>query len=210
MSDADAAALVRTVLAGRRATPPRIALTAPLSTVLGRSDLPGDLTGYGPVPASLVRELAADSRWEKWITDAGGVVTDLGTTVYRPTAKLAALVRATYPTCVFPGCSQPSYRCDLDHNVRRIDGGETSTDNLLPLCRRHHRAKDEAGWELLHHPGTGACTWTSPAGHTYTVEPPDQGDTEPVTVPDTWNRPLAPAPAHISGPAPANDEPPPF
>ncbi|SHN74994.1 HNH endonuclease signature motif containing protein [Cryptosporangium aurantiacum] len=211
-SDAEMSALVRTVLAGRRAAPPRIALTVPLSTVLGTTNTPGDLTGYGPVPPSMARELAADSRWEKWITDPGGVVTDLGRTTYRPSAELAKLVRATYPTCMFPGCSQPSYRCDLDHNIRRIDGGPTSTKNLVPLCRRHHRAKDEAGWGLVHHPDTGACTWTSPAGHTYTVAPPDQSD-EPDTLdmPADWTRALAPEPALAGAPASGGlDEPPPF
>ncbi|GAA3390771.1 HNH endonuclease signature motif containing protein [Cryptosporangium minutisporangium] len=210
MSDEQTATLVRTVLAGRRATPPRIALTAPLSTVLGATDLPGDLPGYGPVPASVVRELAADSRWEKWITDPGGVVTDLGHTTYRPTARLAALVRAAYPTCMFPGCSQPSYRCDLDHNVRHIDGGPTSATNLVPLCRRHHRAQDEAGWDLVHHPDTGACTWTSPAGHTYTVAPPDQGEPETAVIPDAWTEPLRPEPALVGGRAPADEDAPPF
>ncbi|MFG1925126.1 DUF222 domain-containing protein [Cryptosporangium sp. NPDC048952] len=201
--------LIRTVLAGKRATPARIALTAPLSTVLATSNTPGDLTGYGPVPATIVRELAGDGHWEKWITDTGGVITDLGRSTYRPTARLAALIRATYPTCMFPGCSMPSYRCDLDHNIRHIDGGHTSTQNLLPLCRRHHRAKDEAGWEVAHDAATGTCTWTSPAGHTYTVTPPDQSDdTEALTVPADWTAPLAPEP--VPAGAPAAEDPPPF
>lgn len=184
--------LVRTLLAGKRAVPARIALTAPLSTVLGSGNAPGDLTGYGPVPACVVRELAGESRWEKWLTDGGGVVTDLGRGTYRPTARLAALVRAAYPTCVFPGCSQPAHRCDLDHTVRRIDGGDTSTANLLPLCRRHHRAKDEGGWGLVHERATGSCVWTSPAGHSYTVQAPDQsdGNTQPAAAPYAWARSL--------------------
>jgi hypothetical protein len=82
---------------------------------------------------------------------------------------LAALVRATYPTCAFPGCGQPSYRCDLDHVIRWTDGGQTSEANLIPLCRRHHRAKDEAGWGVDRRPD-GSCEWTSPAGRTYHVE----------------------------------------
>ncbi|SHM63481.1 protein of unknown function [Cryptosporangium aurantiacum] len=178
--------VVAAVLAGKRAAPPRVALTAPLSTVLGATNLPGDLTGYGPVPPSVVRALAADGKWEKWLTDNRGVVTDLGRSTYRPSAGLAALVRATYPTCVFPGCSQPSYRCDLDHNVRRIDGGPTSAANLVALCRRHHRAKDEGGWGLHHDADSGSCTWTSPAGHTYTVDPPTHDEAhEPVAAATT-------------------------
>ncbi|GAA3382166.1 HNH endonuclease signature motif containing protein [Cryptosporangium minutisporangium] len=208
--------LIRAVLSRTRAAAPRVALVAPLSTVLGAAQLPGDLTGYGPVPPGVVRELAATGRWEKWLTDRRGVVTDLGRSTYRPTAALADLIRATYPTCMFPGCSQPSYRCDLDHNVRRIDGGPTSAGNLLPLCRRHHRAKDEAGWDLVHDPITGACTWTSPAGHSYTVEPPIQDSgAGPDLEPADWALPLVPRPephgAAGDRRAPVDlDDPPPF
>ncbi|GAA3387521.1 HNH endonuclease signature motif containing protein [Cryptosporangium minutisporangium] len=117
---------------------------------------------------------------------------------------------------MFPGCSQPSYRCDLDHNVRRVDGGPTSATNLVPLCRRHHRAKDEAGWDLVHDPVTGSCTWTSPAGHSYTVDAPvhDTGF-YPGREPTDWSTPLIPRPAPAGTRAPAAsaadpDEPPPF
>ena len=41
-----------------------------------------------------------------------------GALTYRPTAELAALVRAAYPTCVFPGCTVASHKCELDHRVR--------------------------------------------------------------------------------------------
>lgn len=214
-------AAMAAVLAGKRAAPPRIALVAPWATVSGAAHLPGQMTGYGPVPPAVVRALAADGRWERWVIGDCGVVTDVGRSSYRPSARLADLVRATYPTCAFPGCSQPSYRCDLDHNVRRVDGGPTSLSNLVPLCRRHHRAKDEAGWRLDHDPGTGTCTWTSPQGHIYTVDPqqhdtdPDPGlDAGPDTVPADWTTPLVPAssPASVEASAlvGADDEPPPF
>ena len=123
--------------APRLAALPRIGLIAPLATVTGSANLPGELTGFGPVAPTVVRHLAtADrARWEKWVSDPGGVVTNVGRSSYRPPAGLAALVRAGSPTCVFPGCSQPSYRCDLDHVVRWADGGDTSKENLVPLCR---------------------------------------------------------------------------
>ena len=40
-----------------------------------------------------------------------------GALTYRPSAKVAAMVRAAYPTCVFPGCARRSTSCDLDHRV---------------------------------------------------------------------------------------------
>ncbi|GAA3387593.1 HNH endonuclease signature motif containing protein [Cryptosporangium minutisporangium] len=205
---------VRAIVTGRRAAPPRVALVAPLSTALRGTHEPGDLTGYGPVPPSIVRELAGDGRWEKWLADRRGVVADLGRSVYRPSTSLAALVRANYPTCMFPGCSQPSYRCDLDHNVRRIDGGTTGRANLVPLCRRHHRAKDEAGWQIDHDVEQRTCTWISPAGHSYTVQAPGYDvETSPFDCSDR-DDPVSPSLASVVAAPVAtsdvDDDPPPF
>ncbi len=43
--------------------------------------------------------------------------------------------------CVFPHCTKPAERCDLDHVVPYAEGGETSARNLVPDCRGHHRFK---------------------------------------------------------------------
>ncbi|WP_344265068.1 HNH endonuclease signature motif containing protein, partial [Streptomyces sodiiphilus] len=80
------------------------------------------------------------------------------------------------PHCRFPTCSMPAHRCDLDH-VRPFDhqrpaaGGLTVPENLMPLCRRHHRLKHTPGWRTHRDPATGRVTWTTPTGHTHTTEP---------------------------------------
>jgi len=77
--------------------------------------------------------------------------------------------------CVAPHCSRPAQRCDLDHIVARSRGGPTSTLNLAPLCRRHHRAKAFGHWHYaMTRPGT--YTWTLPDSSQYTV---DQHGTHP-------------------------------
>ena len=43
--------------------------------------------------------------------------------------------------CVFPHCTKPAERCDLDHIEPHADGGATCPCNLAPLCRGHHRLK---------------------------------------------------------------------
>ncbi|QDH11158.1 HNH endonuclease [Nocardioides dongxiaopingii] len=69
-------------------------------------------------------------------------------------------------TCVFPHCRRPATRCDLDHVVPYSAGGTTSSDNLAPLCRRHHRAKTHSHWTYrMTDPGT--YHWTAPSGLTY-------------------------------------------
>ncbi len=74
-------------------------------------------------------------------------------------------------TCSFPWCRRPARGCDLDH-VDEFDATtgsvDTSSDNLAPLCRRHHRAKTHSAWRyrML---DPGVYHWTSPHGLTYLV-----------------------------------------
>ena len=44
-------------------------LTMDLPTLLGIAENPGHLAGYGAVPAAIARELAADGKWRRFITD---------------------------------------------------------------------------------------------------------------------------------------------
>ena len=82
-------------------------------------------------------------------------------------------------TCRFPGCrrSADSAGTDLDHTVP-YPAGPTAAANLAVLCRRHHRLKHTAGWEVTLH-STGTMTWTTPTGHTYVTEPWHYTDPDP-------------------------------
>ena len=70
-------------------------------------------------------------------------------------------------TCVFPWCSRPAKDCDNDHVIPHAAGGTTSSDNLAPLCRRHHRLKTHhSGWNYTAlEPGT--YLWSSPHGYQF-------------------------------------------
>jgi hypothetical protein len=78
-------------------------------------------------------------------------------------------------TCRAPGCRVPATACDLDHGVSWASGGRTSSCNLTPLCRYHHRAKHEGGWRYRRQPN-GIVTWLSPLGHTYRTYPESDDD----------------------------------
>ncbi|OBA95765.1 hypothetical protein A5662_18550 [Mycobacteriaceae bacterium 1482268.1] len=90
---------------------------------------------------------------------------------YRPSAKLAAFVRARDLTCRFPGCRVPASRCDIDHVVPHPIG-PTHASNLVCLCRKHHLLKTFwiGDWSLTL-AGDGSSTWTSPTGKTYVTHP---------------------------------------
>ncbi|HEY3632646.1 MAG TPA: HNH endonuclease signature motif containing protein, partial [Jatrophihabitantaceae bacterium] len=69
-------------------------------------------------------------------------------------------------------CQRPARRCDLDHRVPYSKGGSTSSQNMGPLCERHHIGKHEAGWTPHRH-DDGTTTWISPTKHSYQSRPPD-------------------------------------
>lgn len=77
-------------------------------------------------------------------------------TTYKPSAALRRLVAARDGTCRFPGCQVSARRCDLDHVIPfdhndPLRGGLTREDNLIALCRHHHRDKthNDTNYRLL-------------------------------------------------------------
>jgi hypothetical protein len=108
----------------------------------------------------------------------------LETVGYTPTDRIRDHVIARDRTCVFPWCGRNARRCDLDHVVAYdhadpTRGGPTSTDNLAPLCRRHHRLKTR-----------GRCDteWPAP-GCTSGPAPSEISSSATTPAPDhsTWN-----------------------
>jgi hypothetical protein len=72
------------------------------------------------------------------------------TRVVQPAQRMALAVRDR--GCVFPGCDRPLAWCDAHHLWHWVDGGPTDLDNLALLCRAHHRAVHEEGWQLTRGP----------------------------------------------------------
>ncbi|BDD80884.1 hypothetical protein TPB0596_06470 [Tsukamurella pulmonis] len=139
----------------------------------------------GPVTVEQARELIARARTQWRVLGrrdpATGAVHVRGAGGYRPTWYQLLVMRLTYPTCVFPGCSTPADRCQADH-VAEYDhddpsqGGATTVagrdapGNLVPLCGFHHRIKTETGWisDVL---PDGTVEWRHPAGGIHIVPP---------------------------------------
>lgn len=149
--------------------PITVNVTVDLPTLLGLAENPGQLAGYGAIPASLARSLASDSKWRRFITEpTTGALLDFGRESYEPPQPLVDFLLARDRTCRFPGCRTPAHLSDLDHAQSWESGGTTSAQNLGALCRRHHRLKTHGGWEL-ESASDGSCVWTSPHGKRYPV-----------------------------------------
>ena len=153
----------------------QVRVAVPAGTLLGIDDTPGELAGYGAIPADAARRIAAEGTWRRLLTDpASGGLLDVGMTRYKPPQSLAEHVITRDQTCRGPGCRVPAHRCDLDHTEPfnpEAGTGPTSEHNLGPECRTHHQLKQRPGWNLTQ-AGDGTFTWRTPSGHTYTTRPP--------------------------------------
>jgi len=129
---------------------PQVAVTVPVMTLLGLSDEPGDLAGHGPIDAHTARRLAAQApSFLRILTHPEtGAVLSVGRDRYAVPADLRSWLRLRDETCRFPGCSRRAQRCDIDHVKDWAHGGTTDHDNLIHLCRKHHRLKHTTGWTV--------------------------------------------------------------
>ncbi len=93
------------------------------------------------------QRLACDASLVHMRHAADGAVLVVGrkTRTIPPSIRRALAARDT--NCRFPGCT--SRRCDAHHVEHWSDGGATRLDNLVLLCRRHHRAVHEGGFGVI-------------------------------------------------------------
>ena len=121
---------------------------------------------------------------------------EMTTDGYTPTERMVEQVKLRHAECPFPGCHRPTrpghkakrkkrtdpagtgkqqqeHGSDLDHRQEWPEG-QTTSSNLYPPCRGHHRLKTFTDWTYTYDPATG-FTWTSPLGYTYTDPGPNSG-----------------------------------
>lgn len=149
---------------------PGVVITVPAATLLGQSDEPAELNGYGPLDWESASELMlrASSFHRVLTSPVDGSTVAIDPNKYRLSEQVKRLIRTRDVTCGFPGCDVPAHRCDIDHIVAWEDGGRSTLDNLIPLCRRHHSVKHSTRWRSESRPD-GSILWTSPTGATYSV-----------------------------------------
>ena len=149
--------------------PITISVAIDLPTLMGLAENPGQLAGYGAIPASVARRLAADGSWQRFVSDpTTGNLLDFGRERYTPPQELVDYLLARDRVCRFPGCRRTGHSSDIDHAHSWESGGETNPANLGLLCRRHHRMKTHGGWSLESNPD-GSCLWKSPKGKSFFV-----------------------------------------
>jgi hypothetical protein len=142
-----------------------------MDTLLRMNEDPAELTGYGPIPAQVARELASDAQWRRWVTDpVHGHLLDYGRSTYRPRQELVEYLIARDNSCTFPGCGVPAWRCDIDHTNTWSEGGETAAWCMGAVCRSDHNHRTHGGWKVTRDK-LGLLRWISPLGRIHNVLP---------------------------------------
>jgi len=171
-----------------------VLVTIPVFALLGLTDEPAELDGYGPIPASLARKLVADgadSFYRVLVDPRDGAPLEIGRTRYRLTEAIKQWIRMRDRKCAFPGCSNHTPDNDIDHGTAWEHGGSTGISNLAQLCPKHHRLKHNSHWTPDSATPNESLGWTSPTGRHYKPEQPSPEPTHwpPGTLPDTGARP---------------------
>lgn len=162
-----------------------VLVTVPVFALLGLTDEPAMLDGYGPIPPSMARDLVAGgaSSFYRVLTDPrDGAPLEIGRTNYRLTKPMRSWLRLRDGKCPFPGCSNHSLDNEADHILSWHHGGTTGITNLGSPCPKHHRLKHASAWKPTPATPTEPPGWIAPSGRTYLSEHQD------------WEAPQWPAP----------------
>lgn len=126
----------RPSVAGER---PHVVVTIDLESLEGRVGRRCELEDVGAITPETARRWACDASVTRVITDARSQPLDVGRKSKVVPAPIRRAVAVRDRGCRFPGCDRPQGWCDAHHVRHWADGGETALENLILLCRPHHR-----------------------------------------------------------------------
>jgi Domain of unknown function (DUF222) len=126
----------------------------------------------GPVSPHEAAALACDAAVRRIVVEGRSTILDYGRMVRTAPAELYNVLLARDRGCRWPGCDRPGSHCDAHHVVWFEHGGRTGVDNLVLLCRRHHRKLHRhSDWRAKLLPD-GTLEITDPRGRVETSVPP--------------------------------------
>ena len=129
-----------------------------------------ELEEGGTISAETARRVSCDAGLVHWLENSDGEPLSIGRKSRTIPPAIRRALQRRDGGCRFPGCTCSRF-VDAHHIQHWADGGETAMDNLILLCRHHHR--------LVHEGGFGICTSTqgviefsNPTGEIIPTGPP--------------------------------------
>ncbi|CDQ44145.1 HNH endonuclease signature motif containing protein [Mycolicibacterium neoaurum] len=151
---------------------PHVTLIRPGVAAAGGDEAVDRLGFAGPVSTVTAELIACDATLTSVVVDHSGVPLDVGRAerLFTPAIRKALGVRDG--GCAHPGCGRPVSWCDAHHIQPWSEGGETSLDNGVLLCRLHHGLIHHGGWQV----------YLGRDRHPWFIPPHELGEPEPAHV----------------------------
>jgi hypothetical protein len=166
-----------------------IQLVIDSDTLLGDGDQPAEIRGYGPIPATIARQLAGAGLERDEVRAAGVFLRRLFTDPVDDTVRfvddrrrifhpsIQRLVRARDRHCRMPGCEAPIRH--IDHIHAHNESHDSGPGNAAGACEAWNYVKQMPGWRVRPTPRrrgdphvNPTMIITTPTGHTYTSTVP--------------------------------------
>jgi hypothetical protein len=127
---------------------PEVTVLVDVEALAADDSAPGrcEIEGGTPLANETARRLCCDAGIVV-STHRNGKVLDVGRRRRTISPALQRALRTRDGCCQFPGCSNHRF-VDAHHIKHWARGGDTSLDNLVLLCRHHHRLVHEGGFTL--------------------------------------------------------------
>jgi hypothetical protein len=127
-----------------------VQVTTTLETLQDLAGAPaGDMEFAGVLAGTTVQRVACDSTITRVLVTPESRVIDVGRSERVVPGSTRRALNIRDQGCRWPGCDRPPSWTAAHHVVHWANGGTTDQDNLVLLCRRHHWAVHEGGWQLV-------------------------------------------------------------
>jgi hypothetical protein len=133
-----------------------------------------ELEECGNIPAETARRVSCDAGVVHWLDSSssehpGGEPLSIGRKSRTIPPAIGRALKRRDGGCRFPGCTNTHF-VDAHHIQHWADGGETAMENLVLLCRHHHRLVHEGGFGISQ-PTHGVIEFSNPAGEVILTGP---------------------------------------
>src|SRR5438876_8951820 len=130
--------------------PANLQVTATIETLKGLAGAAGAEMEFSlPISSASLQRMACDCSVTRVLLNQESLVVDIGRSRRMISGPARKALNARDGHCRWPGCERPAAWCDGHHIVHWVHGGTNEPDNLVLLCRRHHRMVHEGNWQII-------------------------------------------------------------
>jgi hypothetical protein len=117
---------------------PQLIVVADIEALAGDRCGSAELDDGTPLPQSILQRWACDSSLARVVMSGRSIPIDVGTVTYTASDGQRRALIARDRGCIIAGCKRKARWCEA-HHVVPWPRGPTNLDNLVLVCKRHHK-----------------------------------------------------------------------